>query len=486
MSKKLEITILFFLLSVVVFFSTFHLTESPSVWYDEGIYIQTAANLEAGEGMTFQFAPDQLGNMMSRFTVGYPLIYLLALVFKIFGANILAARGLMVFFILALVTVVYFFIKKRFGPVLALWSLALVATFPPLYGNGKSVLGEVPGLLFLIVFLFIMRQVISGRQSSTKSQFMLAGLFAGLGVATKPVFLLFLPALVIGVYIAWRRKNLSPKNIGLIGAGVVLPLIVWFVTQFVIGSSGTSFLSVFNFYANPYGIGNIIGVVKNNLINFLTEAGPLYLLIIMLVWFLALIIRKRKKDLIPAEEIIAFCFSVLVCLAYLRIAGWHRYIFPAQVVALLYFVPSLYVCIQLVPKKIKIMRLGLPVTVVGLSLWGIYGLSFNSWVADFYSSRKTAFWENYFKNVPVKESAFFYDTPEVAIFYPSRNYYQYLALPAAGGPFGAEGLSAIGKGDVDQIIIRADTLESLGRGGKWFAKYRPKLQSYKYTILEKK
>src|ERR1041385_6678222 len=91
-----EIVVLIGLFGLAAFFATWHLSESPSVWYDEGIYIHLATNVAAGDGMTFQFAPGELVNRLTRVTISYPFIYPLALALKIFGPNILAARGLMV------------------------------------------------------------------------------------------------------------------------------------------------------------------------------------------------------------------------------------------------------------------------------------------------------------------------------------------------------------------------------------------------------
>ncbi|MEK7092753.1 MAG: glycosyltransferase family 39 protein, partial [Patescibacteria group bacterium] len=353
MPKKLEAIILFFLLSITIFLSLFHLTESPSVWYDEGIYFQLAANLADGQGMSFQFAPNRIEHF-PKFTVGYPLIYPLAGIFKIFGASILTARSTMVIWIFVLLILVYFFVRKSFGSQMALYSLALVATFPPLYGNGKSVLGEVPGLVFLIFALFMVHQIVSSKQPPASSRLILTGLFVGLCVATKPIFLLVVPAIAIGAYVMWRRKTVLLKHIGWGGLGVILPLAVWFLVQFLISSTSVSLPSILNFYANPYGVSSIFNVIKNNLTNFLTEAGPLYLLIMMAMWLVAVMLRGKKKTDIPAEEIIALSFSVFVSLAYLRIVGWHRYIFPAQIIALLYFIPSLSICIQEFYGKIKI------------------------------------------------------------------------------------------------------------------------------------
>ena len=487
MTKKFEVAMLFLLLILTGFFATYKLTESPSVWYDEGIYFQTAANLAQGKGMNFQFAPGHLEDMMSRFTVSYPFIYPLAAAFKVFGVNILVGRSLMVFFIFALSMCGYFLIRRRFGVNFALGALALIVTFPPLYGNGKSILGEVPGLIFLTLSLLSFQYSIKFRDQSNLG-IILAGFFAGLCASTKPVFLVFLPGFAFVALFHLYRGLLSKKQVVLGGIFSLLPVLVWLFIQF---KSADSLNTIFTFYANPYAVKSILGVIKENLINFITEAGPLYLLLMLIVWTSAIFIRRLKKISISGEETIAFSFCILISLAYLRIQGWHRYIFPAQVVALLYLAPSLSICAEWIAEKIKkqkisayFQKFGTLTIVAVLLLWGIYGVMFNSCVASAYKVDKTAFWENYFKSSSVGTSFFFYNAPEVAIFSLSDNYYQYLPLPTAGGLFGEEWLKVIENGNVDKIIVRTDIF---GSQKDWFLKhYRLEREAYKYTILIKK
>lgn len=484
----LKSVIFLFVLFVVLFFSTYHIKESPSVWYDEGIYIQTAANVVAGEGLTFQFAPDHLVNMMSKFTVGYPLIYILASFFKIFDTNILVARSVMVVWLLAFVILSFILVKKRYGVNMAMCAMALVATFPPFYGNGKSVLGEVPALVFLALSLIFFRKAFT-LENQRRVWIIIAAFLAGLAVATKLIFLLYVPVFAIAVVWMWRKKLLDIVDVILTVVFSSLPIALWLFLQYRFESS---LATILNFYANPSGVVSLLTVFRDNIINFFTEAGPAYLFIMMIVWLASVIIRKKVKISIPYEEIMALCFSVLVCLAYLRIVGWHRYIFPAQMVALIYFIPSLFICIKCFGDNItarwpafnvNILRTVVPVILFVLVVWGLHGLLFNSWVASAYSSHKTEFWENYFKNTPVEQSFFFYDAPEVVIFIPHHNYYQYVMLLPVGGPFGSEWLEVIDRGIVDHIIIRSDFFEDRKVG--FLKNYHIALKAYKYTILDR-
>ena len=174
-------------------------------------------------------------------------------------------------------------------------------------------------------------------------------------------------------------------------------------------------------------------------------------------------------------------FSILIFLAYLRTGGFYRYIFPAQIVGLIYLPQALHSCFEWFLGKINLQKYLIILIITSLSVLGTYQLVFDSWVADFYESKKTDFWTNYFENFPEKTSVFFYDTPEVALFDRSKNYYQYLT--PFGGPFGQENLAVIKDGKVDKIIVETNVFE----GDKdWFLeKYQLERQVYKYTILEK-
>jgi len=473
------------LISWLVSFSLFRLTESPSVWYDEGAYIQLAKNTVEYGITGLRLSPEGISHI-SKLTVGYPLIYPLTAVFKVFGDSVASARNLMVLFTIGLSVVSYALIRRSFGPGPALATLALLVTFPPLYGNGKSVLGEVPGLFFLVLFLLLLNIAFS-KQGNRWIFFVFSGLFAGLAIATKPAFIVILPAVVVGMAIAFYCRKINLFEVICCGMSVVAPIILWIFLQF---GSDISLPQLLSFYANPYGVPDIYAQVIANIKMLFTSGTPLYLMFMMFVWVLAMTIRKIKKINIPTEEIIAFVTATLVIVAFLRIVGWYRYIFPAQIIALIYFAPSLMKILEFFRNKISDMRgkwLGViqirmtTIIVIIFCLVGAYGLVFNSWVADYYDSHKTAFWEEYFKNVSPEEIYFFYDTPEVAIFDPHQNYYQY--LEPAGGPFGAEWLEQIENGRVDKIVVETDGFQSRK---DWFSKYYyPETQIYKYTILTK-
>ncbi len=474
---KIAVVSLFLL---TIFFGLFRLSESPSLVFDEGWYFQTSANLATAGVDGLQMVPGEIKHISTFVTVGYPLIYPLALWFKIFSVGVFQGRFFMFLCILAFVGAGYLLSKKMYGSSLALASLALLSTFPPLYGNGKSVMGEVPGLIFLVLFLIALNSIaVSGPRRVLR--LILAGLFAGLCVATKPIYILLVPAVVLGVLIDWKRKDVSFKEVSLIAVCAFVPILVWFIVQFRLGDSLTETL---NYYANPYSIGNIFEIILGNLKKLFTDVGTLYTVFLMAIWTAALGLRIWAKKKILVVEIVAYTFSVLIVLAFLRTAGFYRYLFPAQAIALIFFPYSAKYISDFIAQRLprlnskKIFATG----ILALSVLGVYQLSFDSWVAEAYSSKKTAFWQEYFAKVPDSVSYYFYQAPEVVPFIQSRNYYQHLVL--FDRSLGSESLPALTSGKVDKVIVPTNYLEENKNGV--FNLYVEEEKAYKYSILKKR
>ncbi len=473
------------LIGVVLASSLFRLTESPSIWYDEGLYIQTARNIASSHTYGIQLDPQTFlsGQYM---TVGFPLTYPLAFAFNTFGYGVEQARTVMVFFILGFALAGFALMRKLFGTRSALWSLALLSVFPPLYANGKSVLGEVPGLLYLtlaLLFLYYART-----NAALRLRFaMLAGLFVGLACVTKPVFLLLLPALAIGLFHQGREFIQDTKVLLWSAVAFTIPVLTWMATQF---SHTDSLRTTLGFYANPYAVAEtkLGSLVLGNLSHFFTDIGPLFLLGMMVVWTLAVIVRKRASEEVSLEEIIAYALCIISILAYLRTGGFYRYLFPYQAIALLFFPSALSRVVAYLRTQFSLSApffSKVPALVcAGLILMSGYQLLFDSWVADFYTSTKTAAWEAFFAGVPEDKSVFFYNTPEVAVFIRTENYYQYIAPyrnPAAV-QWGVQELQVLAEGIPDIVVIETRLLDS---AEPHLAHYAITDTNNKYTILER-
>lgn len=108
----------------------------------------------------------------------------------------------------------------------------------------------------------------------------------------------------------------------------------------------------------------------------------------------------------------------------------------------------------------------------------------NSWVANFYTSTKTATWEQFFDTLPREYSVFFYNTPEVAVFARTERYYQYITAyrdPTAV-QWGKQQLSVVDTGTPDVVIIETRLLENAQAHLKHYEMLNT---NPKYTILSR-
>lgn len=471
--------------ALAIFFSLYRLTESPPFWYDEGWYFQSAGNLANAGAYGIQFSPGEITHVSMLQTVSYPLIYPLALWFKIFGTSVFTGRLFMAIIIILLLAAAYCLSKTLFGWKFAVATLAILTTFPPLYGNGKSVLGETPGLLYLFAAL-ILWNIAKSAGDKKYLWLILSGLFAGLCLVTKPMFFLLAPALLIGIIVEWRRRTLMPKDILVWIAACIAPFIIWMFVQI---TPGESLANLISYYASPYSYNStaaaspgMLSVVWQNFKSIFNNMNTLYTLGIMLVWVGSLFVRKRSKAPISGEEMIAFCFALLVCLAFLRIGIVLRYLFAAQVVALVFFPNALSIVFRSVSSKINSGFISAAVIAI-LSIYGLYQASFDSYVAEAYTSRRTEFWQTYFTGVPATTSVFFYDTPEVVPFKRDRNYYQ-LLLSDRSSPLGKEGLKTLEAGGTEMVVVETSKYVPLKES--LFKSYVLDRAVYRYSILKRK
>lgn len=478
LGKYFEPMLVFAVLAVTAFFSFHKLTEAPTVWYDEGFYSQAAENLALHGIWGLQVNPGEFVSL-SALSAGYPLIAPIALAYKIFGVSVISGRVVMALFILALLIASYFLARRLFGVYVSILSTLLLATFPVLYGNGKSILGEVPAFFFMLITLIFFERVFVGKRAT---EIILAGVFLGVTLASKVTFLLAaLPAFVIAIFFYKDLIFRSLRTYILFLIGVLAPMFVWWITQF--GAEDT-FLSVVRFYINPYSTDIIHSTIFANVSKFFTEIPPAHLLILTAMWVVAIGIRIFRKEKISFSETVMFIFTIFIYLIFLKSPGWYRYFFPAQLAAIL-FAPNAFFTITrelwsyfALPQKI-FLHIFIVGAILILSLAQAYQTMFNSFVADYYGSTKTLEMENYFARAPRDLSYFIYNVPEVVVFLPSANYYQYTRAHE-NQVIGKEEINKISQGVPDRVIVYDGAYRKHETD---FLSYIPKEIVSKYVIL---
>jgi 4-amino-4-deoxy-L-arabinose transferase-like glycosyltransferase len=475
--RRLLVVLLF---GIVIGLGTHRLSESPTIWGDEGMILELAANLVRHGTIQIQVAPQTF--ISAAFTTtGFPVIYPVAASYTLFGINLLNARIIMVFYMLLCVGAFFLVGKRVVGTKPALFSAFLVATFAPFYGNGKNVLGEVPGLFFLCTFLLCIHRIETSKEKRWAFA-LLAGLTAGLCLVTKPIFLLLFPA-ILGAAIILRKKPDQPLvQTPLFLLGLAIPLLIWIKTQFLPSDSLRDILS---FYSNPYQLDDVRSVIVQNILRFTKELAPLYLLGLFGLWSASFLwrlwndLRKNRQpsDRIERVEAICYVFVALVLVAYLRTPGWYRYFFPAQIIVFL-FAPSslLFLCARLKGW----MRYLPSVALIGLILFQTYQVTFKSWIAVSYYSTFTQELIAHFKTVDPNKTIFLHTVPELIVFLPTDKYYQYIELNDQ--KIGLEQLTALEQGAPDLLIMydrRWDDIRSQ------FPLYVEKTRVARYVFAER-
>ena len=480
--EKLVIILTISLFAVATFFSIYKLYESPPTWMDEGIIIQTARSIYDIGYPAIPVAPDKYESA-GIVTTSYPVTIPVAMSFKLFGTGLIPARMVMVVYLLLLFIVSYIILKKFVSPSRYLLSFALFITFAPLYGQGKNVLGEVPGMFFFILFLSIIYFLeLNVNKSKSIWLNLLAGLSGGLFVITKPIFILFIPA----IFLAFIVKRFWFRNSSFVYFGKLqlfqftiaffLPIIVWFFFQF----TGDSIVSIFSLYANPYKV-NVANVVFSNIRLLFSDFQPFYFLVLFIIWSTSFIFRLWKKENIYFAELISFFFSSLVFVAFFRTPGFYRYFFPAQVLAILYFIPSL----ELFISKIKIFSnnkksVFITLAVIALVVLQSYVLVFTSWTAKSYDSTRSKKMQESFSLISSK-NIFLYQVPEVATFLPISSFYQFFYY-APGRSLGSKSLMALLNGLPDIVIVNSDVYKE---NKEMFYRYSKVDIVERYSILTK-
>lgn len=478
-TKKFFIFLTICLFFTAIFFSVYKLTESPPVWMDEGVIVQTAKNLAEKGVYGLQVAPNKF--VSSGFvTTSYPVIYPVALSFKLFGVGILQARIVMVLFILAFFLIAYFLIKKEYSLSVAFFSFALLVSFAPIYEHGKNVLGEIPGMFFLLCFLLFIQKIETG-DSCKIFPYVMSGILAGLAMSVKPIFLDLLSFSLIVSFLAYRPKKFPIGKIYIFGGVVIAMLLIWILIHF----SGDNFSSIIsNYYGNP-DHQPLLATVKNNLLKFFKEFQLVYFALTLLAWSAAIYLRRKLKSKVSFTEFTAFIFSVLNFLAFFATLGFNRYFFPGQILSIAYFPSSLFYLIGFISSRLKMNRKTMALSpyllLSVLILFQFYQTIFHSWVADYYGSRRSADLKEYFSTAPVDKTIMFYDVPEAVLFTSTDHYFQYIKF-AESVQIGKEAIEMVRNKVPDEIITNEKSWKRLEKGEIF---YKLKKEFNKYQILER-
>jgi hypothetical protein len=314
--------------ALVLWGSFYNLANFPTIWWDEAIFSETAANLVQHGRYAFTVqSPNQLSDLDFRISVGPVIILPVALAYKLLGVGVVSGRLVAGAYLVLLFLALYLATRCLWSPAAALGAVALALLGTDVLSWGRSVLGDVPALgLFLLGLWFLVR----GLETPAYGALFAGGIFLGLAFDAKEFYgLAFLPPVFLLIR-QWRRDRIRLwKSLLAFGLGVSLPLLAYLLLKwFILGNLEAAVLHFLqqkkllcHEFFTPLTIGRIY---------------PESLLILLrhpLFWLGALgAYGVWRKGASWGEKLWLMNF-LLWSLFYLTAVWWHRFALPALFLA---------------------------------------------------------------------------------------------------------------------------------------------------------
>ncbi|KND46803.1 MAG: hypothetical protein AB201_03390 [Parcubacteria bacterium C7867-006] len=419
---------IYFLVFLSFFLALFRFTSTPKVWVDEGVFTNIARNLEDNGVIGIQTSPGNVSEVKGWvLSSSYPVLFPVALSFKLFGVGIWQARLPMVIYVLLFLFASYLFVRKRYGDYPAFLSTLLLLSFAPLYGNGRPVQGEVPGLFFLVLGSYFLLILEEKNYNSTKFS-LLSGLAFGLSCATKAIYLTFISVSLIIALVIWYKK-INNKTILYFSLGFCIPILLWFFMHFPTIKLMSGMVGSYLYFAGNHSsdLSKSI-IIWNNFKRFFTESTPILFSFISFFVLSSIYIRfyKQKDNVVTISEFIIFSFIFLNWAGYLNGTGWYRYFFPANTLLYIVFIGSVLSLVKFFKNRILINLLA--IIPIALVVFQFYYLVFLSDVSFVVNRTRNSELASVLGNISVNKSVLFYNSIETIVFLKSDNYFQYLQM----------------------------------------------------------
>lgn len=369
------------ILCLILILSLVNLTEFPVTWFDEGSHLHVPKTL-VRFGVYADYSSEGFRYYGPTVGVGPTVFLPIALVFKLLGVGLLQARIVMAIFLLLLL---YFFYRlgvRLLGENYALLAVLLLlgSQSSNVIEYGRQVLGEVPGMLFVLAAIFLWFRE---WEKPRYLQLLLVGLLFGLAMVTKYQYVIIVvPVLAISWVVNLVYYRVIPQKSFIIPgiiAGVVM--LLWMGYQIVYLGPSTISENLASFRQFTSGAAlvfspSLMRRAFNELVSFKTLAGG-FLPFIFYSFFLAI---SRSKNGLQWGVIFILIATNLGWYVVASIS-WLRYAFPGLLMLCLVaaqFFKDMFNKLELhIPTLWKDFRMGSPLmhqnaARYGLVLWVIF------------------------------------------------------------------------------------------------------------------
>jgi hypothetical protein len=216
--------------------SFYNLANYPTIWWDEAIFSETAANLVQHDRYAFTLqSPDQLKDLDFRISAGPAVILPVALAYKLLGVSLTSGRLVAGAFLVLTFLALFLGVRRLWGPVTALLAVALAFLGTDVLYWGRSVLGDIPALGLFLCATYYLSRALEGR---ALWPLVLGGIFLGLAFDAKEFYgLAFLPPLALLAQQSWGDKRRLALRVLAFSAGAALaPLAYLALKALILGS----------------------------------------------------------------------------------------------------------------------------------------------------------------------------------------------------------------------------------------------------------
>jgi|SRR3989344_1968002 len=333
------------ILASVILFSFSTLTTKPRFWIDEAKSIELAKSWQSFGKLDLEVAPGVFSGVPEVLqSTGYSVTIPLAAFFKVFGFGLEQARVYMILWMAAALIAAFFIGRTILGARNSILAILLISTFASFYDSGRTVVGEIPGFLFLLFGLYAWLK---------KNNYWLAGFWLGLAVVTKPsVYGLIIPAIGLTILLAEGNTLNFWKRVGRLALGMLPAAAGWIAATLESPLAIESWSRIANFYENPYDAVSISENVIHNLLNAPFSTTLIY----FGFWFLILgsayyWVREKNQKLLFS---FVFWYSIFAFGYYLRSPGWLRYILVAELLILFSLPSAVSIIFERFPKRLVV------------------------------------------------------------------------------------------------------------------------------------
>ncbi len=328
-AKIIPLSILTMLaVGVVLFLALYNLTNFPTPWFDEGSHLHVPKTL-VRFGVYADYSSEGFRHYGPTIGVGPTVMLPIAAAFRLFGIGLLQARLVMVLYLLATIWLCFRLADHLGGRRLAWIATALLIVTPgvALLEFGRQVLGEVPGLFFVVIGFYVW---FTGWPQAGWRRLFLAGLLLGLAMVTKHQYLLLL-APTLGL--AWLANlvyyRLAPQRVFIVpGIVAVTCFTLWqvYLILYLGPATAKENLAMFREFTSGAALVFSPDLMRRAISELLSL--KVYLgLIGPVVAYGFIFILPRRQD---RQQWGILWFFIIVNLVWYVVAsiGWLRYAFP--------------------------------------------------------------------------------------------------------------------------------------------------------------